>query len=140
MRIMALPHTEANRYFHIRRAHLQMMLWKAADQQRSPKVDIGSEVKGVIPTPCGDTGLPAPQGLIDVINCGCKSEGKARSTGVVTATKTLSIVHALQPMGDATHIQRETMHTRMEMNKQSSSSSLFRGSGVSFVAHSRNGH
>ena len=54
-----------------------------ADQQGTPKVDItqfGWEVKGGILSPCFDTGLPAPQGLIDVINCGCKSEGKACST------------------------------------------------------------
>ena len=40
MRIMALPTTEAKLYLHVRRAHLQMMLWKAADQQGPPKVDI----------------------------------------------------------------------------------------------------
>ena len=59
------------------------MLWKAADQKGPPKVDItqfGWEVKGGIPSLCVDTGLPAPQGLIDVINCGCMSEGKACST------------------------------------------------------------
>ena len=31
-------------------------------------------LKGSIPSPCVDTSLPAPQGLTDVINCGCKSE------------------------------------------------------------------
>ena len=69
--IKALPPTEAN----VRRAHLQMMLRKAAYQQGPPKVDItqfGWEVKGGITSACIDTGLPAPQGLIDVINCGCK--------------------------------------------------------------------
>ena len=40
MRITALPPTEANIYLHVRRAQLQMMLWKAADQQGSHKVDI----------------------------------------------------------------------------------------------------
>ena len=59
-----------------------MMLWKEADQQGPPKVAItqfGREVKGGIPSPCVDTGLPATQGLIDVINCGCKSEDRACS-------------------------------------------------------------
>ena len=54
MRIMALPPIEANSYVHVRRAPLQMMLWKAADQQSPPKVDItqfGWEVKGGIPSP-----------------------------------------------------------------------------------------
>ena len=83
MRFMALPPTEANLYLHVRRAHLPMMLWKAADQQGTPKVGItqfGWEVKGGIPSPCVDTGLAAPEGLTDVIKCGCKSEGKACST------------------------------------------------------------
>ena len=33
MRITALPPKETNRYLHVCRAHLQTMLWKAADQQ-----------------------------------------------------------------------------------------------------------
>ena len=55
----------------------------AADQQGPPKADItqfGWEVKGSIPSLCVGTRLPAPQGPIRVINCGCKSEGKACST------------------------------------------------------------
>ena len=40
MRIMTLPPTEANLYLYVRRAHLQMMLWKAAGQQGPPMVDI----------------------------------------------------------------------------------------------------
>ena len=82
-RIMALPTTDVNLYLHVRIAHLQMMLRKAADQQGPPKVattQFGWEVKGCISSSCVDSGLPAPQGLTDVINCGCKSEGKARST------------------------------------------------------------
>ena len=83
MRIMALPPTETNLFLHVRRAHLQMMLWKAADQQGPPHVDItqfGWEVNAGIPSPSFDTDPPAPPGLIDVISCGCKAEGKACST------------------------------------------------------------
>ena len=40
----------------------------------------GWEVTEGIPSPCIATGLHVPQGLIDVINCGCKAEGKACST------------------------------------------------------------
>ena len=71
--VMALPHTETNRYLHVRRAHLQMMLWKATDQQGPPNVDItkfGWEVTEGIPSACIVTGLHAPQSLIYVINCG----------------------------------------------------------------------
>ena len=77
------PTREADLYLPVRRAHLQMIQRRAADQQGPPKVDItqfGWEVKGGIPSPCVDSGLPASQGFIDVINCGCKSEGKAYNT------------------------------------------------------------
>ena len=33
LRIMLLPPTDTNLYLHVRRAHLQVLLWKAADQQ-----------------------------------------------------------------------------------------------------------
>ena len=33
LRIMALPPTEANLLFHMKRVHMQVMLWKAADRQ-----------------------------------------------------------------------------------------------------------
>ena len=64
MCIMALPFTEPNKYRHIRRAHLHTMLWKAADQQGPPKVDIkqfACEVKGGISSPRVDIGLPHPR-------------------------------------------------------------------------------
>ena len=81
---MALrTHARTHARTHTHTAHLQMMLWKAADQQGPPKVDItqfGWVVKGGIPSPCIDTGLPAPQGLIDVINCGCQSEQRTCCT------------------------------------------------------------
>ena len=32
MRIMSLPPTDLNLFLHVKRAHLQMLLWKAADQ------------------------------------------------------------------------------------------------------------
>ena len=87
-----------------------MMLWKAADQQGPPQVDItqfGWEVQGGITSACIDAGLPAPRGFIDVINCGCKPEGKHVAQRIVTATeitcRALSIVHAQRPIGVATH-------------------------------------
>ena len=39
-RIMLLPPTDTNIYLHVRRAHLQMLLWKATDQQGPPDVSI----------------------------------------------------------------------------------------------------
>ena len=69
---------------------------------------MGWEVKGGIPSPCVATGLPAPQVLFDVINGGYESGGIAGSTESSNCHKTchaLSILHAQQPMGVATHIQ-----------------------------------
>ena len=40
LRIMPLPPTDKNLYLHVRRAHLQMLIWKAADKQGPPNVSI----------------------------------------------------------------------------------------------------
>ena len=67
-----LPPTDNNLQLHVLRAHLQMMLWKAADQ-RHPLVDardirrFGWDVKesGVV-TPSVSNAPAAPQGLLDL--------------------------------------------------------------------------
>ena len=40
MRIMALPPTDLNLFLHLKRAHLHMLLWKAADHLGLPEVSI----------------------------------------------------------------------------------------------------
>ena len=75
---MTLPPTSANLFQHVLRAHLQVMLWKAADQLSPPSesVDIskfGWKLKDDIPIPVIAQSEPAPPGLIDVIRCQCKS-------------------------------------------------------------------
>ena len=40
LHIMYLPPTDIHLYLHVQRAHLQMLLWKAAYQQGPPDVDI----------------------------------------------------------------------------------------------------
>ena len=90
MRIMALPPTDNNLLFHTKRAHHQMILWKAADKQSPPKVDInqhGWKVKDGIPVPVFAADHPAPPGLTDVLSCGCKSDGKACSSRTCTCHK-----------------------------------------------------
>lgn len=80
LQIMSLPPTDINLYMHVRRAHLQVMLWKAADQQDPPDVSIfqyGWELKEGIVSPCIDTGPPGPPLLMNVISCRCKATGKA---------------------------------------------------------------
>ena len=84
LRIMALPPTEANLLLHMKRVHLQVTLWKAADRQGPPILDItkfGWDMKSRLPSSSLGTGLAAPDGLIDIISCGCKASGKAFSTG-----------------------------------------------------------
>ena len=81
---MALPPTEANMLLHMKRVHLQVTLWKAADRQVPHILDItkfGWDMKSGLPSPSLDTGPAAPDGLTDIIRYGCKTSGKACSTG-----------------------------------------------------------
>ncbi len=80
LRIMSLPPTDTNLYHHVRRAHLQMLLWKAADQQGPPDVsisDYGWEVKDGRTCPYIDSGPPGPPLLMNVISCRCRATDKA---------------------------------------------------------------
>ena len=81
--IKALPPTDGNLDFRVMRAHLQMKLWKAADKQGPPNLDItkyGWTIKYWVPSPSFWTVSPAPSGPIDVLSCGCKAEGQVCST------------------------------------------------------------
>ena len=91
-RILLLPPTDTNLYLHVRRAHLQMLLWKAADQQGSPDVSIaeyGWKIDDGITCPSIDSGPPGPPLLINVISCRCRAKDKAH-----------------QVMNAATHLRR----------------------------------
>ena len=84
-KVMALPPTSANLLQHVLRAHLQVMLWKAANCQAPPdeSTDIthfGWEIRDDIPIPVVAGGDPAPPELIDVIRCQCRAQGKKCST------------------------------------------------------------
>ena len=73
-----LPPTDSNLQLHVRRAHLQMMPWKAADQRHPPvnSRDIrrfGWDVKECV------ANAPVAHGLLDVVSCSCSSERKACS-------------------------------------------------------------
>ena len=62
-------------------AHLQVMLWKSADQPRPPPesediTKFGWVYKDGIPMPAVSEETIAPQALLDVVKCGCKAEGK----------------------------------------------------------------
>ena len=81
--LKSLPPTDANLALHVQRAHLQMLLWKAADNSDPPDIqltDYGWEVKEhehVMPAVSREPA--APSKLMDVISCSCKAEGKACS-------------------------------------------------------------
>ncbi len=83
--LKSLPPTDINLVCHIRRAHLQMMLWKAADRADPPAVQItnyGWEVNinnEVMPVLSKEPS--APENLMDVISCSCRAEGNACSSG-----------------------------------------------------------
>lgn len=84
-KIMSLPPTSTNLLQHVLRSHLQVMLWKAADQQAPPDESVhitqfGWEIQENIPIPVIAQGVPAPPELIDVIRCQCKVQGKKCST------------------------------------------------------------
>ena len=72
-----LPPTDNNLQLHVLRAHLQIMLWKAADQ-RHPPVDVDVKEGGVV-TPSVSNAPVAPQGFLDVVSCSCSAERKACS-------------------------------------------------------------
>ena len=79
-----LPPTDANLQLHVLRAHLQMLLWKAADQHDPPEeagniVNFGWSIEGSTVTPAISTEPVAPQALLDVVSCSCTAEGKACS-------------------------------------------------------------
>ncbi|KAK2158680.1 hypothetical protein NP493_1763g00044 [Ridgeia piscesae] len=71
-----LPPTDANLLLHVLRAHLQMLLWKAADQ-RDPRVEardianFGWNIEGSAITPAVSTAPVAPQALLDAVSCSC---------------------------------------------------------------------
>ena len=68
----------------VQRAHLQMLLWKAADQQGPPDVsiaDYGWKIDDGITCPSNDSGPPGPRLLMNVISCRCRAKDKACKEG-----------------------------------------------------------
>ena len=77
---MALPPSTDN-VQHTLRAHIQVMLWKAAKNQSPPAessdvTHFGWEILHDIATAGMAKDDPAPPELIDVIRCLCKAQGK----------------------------------------------------------------
>ena len=79
-----LPPTDANLQLHVLRAHLQMLLWKAAAQRDPPEearniANFGWNIEGSAITTAVSTAPVAPQALLDAVNCSCTAECKACS-------------------------------------------------------------
>ena len=76
------PPTDANLQLHVLRAHLQMLLWKAADKRDPPEearniANFGLIIEGSAITTAVSTAPVAPQALLDVVSCSCTAECKA---------------------------------------------------------------
>ena len=80
--LKTLPPTEHNALLHGRRAHLQVLLWKAADRPDPPAVDItefgwskkeGEKEGAEVIMPILDASPVAPPALLDMISCNCKA-------------------------------------------------------------------
>ncbi|KAK2147811.1 hypothetical protein NP493_3366g00006 [Ridgeia piscesae] len=79
-----LPPTDANLQLHVLRAHLQMLLWKAAAQRDPPEearniANFGWNIEGSAITTAVSTAPVAPQALLDAVSCSCTAECKACS-------------------------------------------------------------
>ena len=79
-----LPPTDANLQLHVLRAHLPMLLWKAADQRDPTEearniANVGWNIESFAITPAVSTVPVAPQALLDVVTCSCTAECKTCS-------------------------------------------------------------
>ena len=90
---MSLPPTSENLWFHILRAHLQVMLQKAADKSEPPEASENILMFGWkfsednLPIPVYSSGNFGPPELIDIIKCQCKVVGKKCSTEICSCHK-----------------------------------------------------
>ena len=119
--VKTLPPTDVNLAYHILRAYYQIMLWKAADQQIPPAVDIATywwelvSGAGCVPTPRIARGPAAPPALMDVINCQCKAVGKACSSHACSCHSAgLSCMPYCYCVGEAMCFNRFTKHDENE--------------------------
>ena len=77
-KIKTLPPTNASAAEHIRYAHLQTLIWYAADQMGPPDVDISKYGWKLdahnVPQPVYGPTAVAPASLLKVVACTCKSD------------------------------------------------------------------
>jgi len=112
--VKTLPPTDANLSYHILRAHYQVILLKAADQQTPPAVDIAAygwelvSSAGCVPTPRIARVPAAPPALMDYQ---CKAVGKACSSHAFSCHSAgLSCTPYCQCVGEAMCFNPFTKH------------------------------
>ena len=92
-KIKCLPPTDDAALQHIRRARLQVLLWRAADQMEPPELGItqyGWKIQNNIPTPVSGVSAIAPRALLQCVACGCKSKSPCSTRGCSCRASKLS--------------------------------------------------
>ncbi|KAK2178219.1 hypothetical protein NP493_553g02010 [Ridgeia piscesae] len=84
------PPIDANLQLHVLRAHLQMLLWKAAEQRDPPEearniANFGWNIEGSAITTAVSTAPVAPQALLDVVSCSCSAKHAVAHAATATA-------------------------------------------------------
>jgi hypothetical protein len=76
-KIKSLPPTDESAMEHVKRARLQVLIWRAAEQINPPATNIamfGWRIEENIPVPFHGVTDVAPKKLLQLIACGCKTE------------------------------------------------------------------
>ena len=92
-KIKSLPPTDPALDEHIKRAHLQTMLWKASDQPVPPDANpslFGWEIIDGVPNPCSGVSEVAPPELMKVVACGCGAQNACSRNNCSCKTAGLS--------------------------------------------------
>jgi len=74
-KIKSLPPIDKAAVEHVKRAHLQVHIWRAVDQNNLPATNLsifGWKIEEDIPVPVHGT-VVASKGLLELVACGCKS-------------------------------------------------------------------
>ena len=80
-RLKSLPQTDDSLALHLKRDHIQAMLWKASDRNLPPNVclgDYGWDISAGTPSPVRASKHVEPPGIMKVIACSCRSDTPCR--------------------------------------------------------------
>ena len=80
-RLKSLPQTDDSLALHLKRDHIQAMLWKAPDRNQPPNVclgDYGWDISAGTPSPVRASKHVEPPGIMKVIACSCRSDTPCR--------------------------------------------------------------